>query len=95
MKVRTLRTVTLICAALVMGLAFFTADGVAAVVFSLVHHVIDRASRVSEECDLMLAVGSTLSVYPVAGCVLARKGSPPPTSTIPRRPAETTRVTKV
>jgi NAD-dependent deacetylase len=35
----------------------------------LVHDVIDRASRVSEECDLMLAVGSTLSVYPVAGCV--------------------------
>jgi NAD-dependent deacetylase len=35
----------------------------------LVYDVIDRASRVSEECDLMLAVGSTLSVYPVAGCV--------------------------
>jgi NAD-dependent deacetylase len=36
---------------------------------ALVPVVIDRAMRVSEECDLMLAVGSTLSVYPVAGCV--------------------------
>jgi NAD-dependent deacetylase len=25
--------------------------------------------KVSGECDLLLAVGSTLSVYPVAGCV--------------------------
>ena len=40
---------------------------------SLVPQVIDRAMSVSEECDLMLAVGSTLSVYPVASCVpLAR-----------------------
>jgi NAD-dependent deacetylase len=36
---------------------------------SLVPSVIDRALRVSAECDLMLAVGSTLSVYPVASCV--------------------------
>lgn len=36
---------------------------------SLVPEVIDRAMRVSEECDVMLAVGSTLSVYPVANCV--------------------------
>jgi len=36
---------------------------------SLIPEVIDRAMRVSEECDLMLAVGSTLSVYPVANCV--------------------------
>ena len=36
---------------------------------SLVPEVIDRAMQVSEECDLMLAVGSTLSVYPVANCV--------------------------
>jgi NAD-dependent deacetylase len=36
---------------------------------ALVPEVIDRAMRVSEECDLLLAVGSTLSVYPVAGCV--------------------------
>ena len=28
--------------------------------------VIDRALRVSAECDLLLAVGSTLAVYPVA-----------------------------
>jgi NAD-dependent deacetylase len=34
-----------------------------------VPEVIDRAMRVSGECDLLLAVGSTLSVYPVAGCV--------------------------
>ncbi len=25
--------------------------------------------QVSSECDLMLAIGSTLSVYPVANCV--------------------------
>ena len=35
----------------------------------LVPDVIDRALRVAAECDLLLAVGSTLSVYPVAGCV--------------------------
>jgi NAD-dependent deacetylase len=36
---------------------------------ALVPDVIDRALRVAAECDLLLAVGSTLSVYPVAGCV--------------------------
>ncbi|MGA9279110.1 SIR2 family NAD-dependent protein deacylase [Ilumatobacter sp.] len=36
---------------------------------SLVESVIDRAMRVSDECDLMLAVGSTLSVFPAANCV--------------------------
>jgi len=36
---------------------------------SLVPSVIDRAMRVSDECDLLLAVGSTLSVYPAANCV--------------------------
>jgi NAD-dependent deacetylase len=36
---------------------------------ALIPEVIDRAMKVSEECDLLLAVGSTLSVYPVAGCV--------------------------
>jgi NAD-dependent deacetylase len=36
---------------------------------ALVPEVIDRAMQVSEECDLMLAVGSTLSVYPAASCV--------------------------
>jgi NAD-dependent deacetylase len=36
---------------------------------ALVPEVIDRALRVSEECDLLLAVGSTLSVFPAANCV--------------------------
>ena len=36
---------------------------------SLVPEVIDRALRVSDECDLLLAIGSTLSVYPAANCV--------------------------
>lgn len=36
---------------------------------ALVPEVIDRAMQVSEECDLLLAVGSTLSVYPAANCV--------------------------
>jgi NAD-dependent deacetylase len=41
---------------------------------ALVPEVIDRAMGVSEECDLLLAVGSTLSVYPAAGCVpIAKK----------------------
>jgi NAD-dependent deacetylase len=41
---------------------------------SLVPEVIDRALTVSARCDLMLAVGSTLSVYPAANCVpIARK----------------------
>lgn len=40
---------------------------------SLVPEVIDRALQVSGEADVLVAVGSTLSVYPVAGCVpLAR-----------------------
>ncbi len=36
---------------------------------SLVPEVIDRAMQVSEACDVMLAVGSTLSVFPAANCV--------------------------
>lgn len=36
---------------------------------SLVPEVIDRALQVSDECDLLLAVGSTLSVFPAANCV--------------------------
>jgi NAD-dependent deacetylase len=36
---------------------------------NLVPEVIDRAFQVARECDLMLAVGSTLQVYPVAGVV--------------------------
>ena len=42
---------------------------------SLVPEVIDRAMRVSEECDVMIAIGSTLSVYPVANCVPIAKRS--------------------
>lgn len=40
---------------------------------SLVPEVIDRALQVSGECDLMLAIGSTLSVYPAANCVPTAK----------------------
>ncbi|RPI45242.1 MAG: NAD-dependent protein deacylase [Betaproteobacteria bacterium] len=36
---------------------------------ALVPHVIDRAMRVAEEADLLLAVGTTLQVYPVAHAV--------------------------
>ena len=36
---------------------------------NLVPEVIDRAMRVAGEADLMLAVGTTLQVYPVAGAV--------------------------
>lgn len=36
---------------------------------SLIPEVIDRALRVSDECDVLIAIGSTLSVYPVANCV--------------------------
>ena len=42
---------------------------------ALVPEVIDRAFEVSAQCDLLLAVGSTLSVYPVAGCVPRAKAS--------------------
>jgi NAD-dependent deacetylase len=43
---------------------------------ALVPHVIDRALRVAEEADLLLAVGSTLQVYPVAHAVpIARSRS--------------------
>ena len=39
--------------------------------------MIDRAFAVSAACDLLLAVGSTLSVYPAASCVpiAARAGA--------------------
>jgi NAD-dependent deacetylase len=41
---------------------------------ALVPQVIDRAMRVSAEADLLLAIGTTLQVYPVAGAVpLAKK----------------------
>lgn len=40
---------------------------------SLIPEVIDRAFQVASECDLLVAVGSTLAVYPVAGVVPAAK----------------------
>jgi NAD-dependent deacetylase len=36
---------------------------------ALIPEVIDRAMQVSAQADLLLAVGSTLAVYPVAHCV--------------------------
>ena len=42
---------------------------------ALVPEVIDRAMRVAEETDLLLAVGSTLQVYPVAHAVPIAKSS--------------------
>ena len=36
---------------------------------ALVPEVIERALSVSDECDLILAIGSTLSVFPAANCV--------------------------
>lgn len=40
---------------------------------ALVAAVINRAMRVSQQCDLLLAVGTSLQVYPAAGVVpLAR-----------------------
>jgi NAD-dependent deacetylase len=41
----------------------------------MVPEVIDRALRVSEEADVLLAVGSTLSVFPAAICVPRAKAS--------------------
>jgi NAD-dependent deacetylase len=35
----------------------------------LVQEDISRAELAARECDLMLAIGSTLSVYPIAGVV--------------------------
>ncbi len=42
---------------------------------ALVPEVIDRALRVSDECDVLLAVGSTLSVFPAANCVPRAKAA--------------------
>jgi NAD-dependent deacetylase len=42
---------------------------------ALVPEVIERALLVSEECDVMLAVGSTLSVFPAANCVPLAKSA--------------------
>jgi NAD-dependent deacetylase len=41
----------------------------------LVPHVISRALRSAEEADLLLAVGTSLQVYPVAGAVPSAKAS--------------------
>lgn len=41
---------------------------------SLVQEDLARAERVAQECDLLLAIGSTLSVYPIAGMVPVAKG---------------------
>jgi NAD-dependent deacetylase len=42
---------------------------------NLVPEDLMRCERVAQECDLLLAVGSTLAVYPVAGVVpIARHG---------------------
>jgi NAD-dependent deacetylase len=42
---------------------------------SLVPEVIDRAMRAAGDADLLLAIGSTLSVYPVANAVPAAKSA--------------------
>jgi NAD-dependent deacetylase len=42
---------------------------------SLIPEVIDKAMQVAETCELLLAVGSTLGVYPVAGCVPVAKAA--------------------
>lgn len=42
---------------------------------SLIPEVIDRAMQLSDECDLMIAIGSTLSVFPVANCVPRAKAA--------------------
>ena len=42
---------------------------------ALVPEVIDRAMQVSDECDVMLAIGSTLSVFPAANAVPRAKAA--------------------
>lgn len=42
---------------------------------SLIPEVIDRAMQVCDECDVLLAIGSTLSVFPVANCVPRAKAA--------------------
>lgn len=42
---------------------------------SLVEHVIERAMTDAENCDLLIAVGSTLSVFPAANVVPRAKAS--------------------
>ncbi|HZX54945.1 MAG TPA: Sir2 family NAD-dependent protein deacetylase, partial [Ilumatobacteraceae bacterium] len=42
---------------------------------SLIPEVIDAAMQAADECDLLLAVGSTLSVFPAAGVVPRAKAA--------------------
>lgn len=42
---------------------------------ALIPEVIDRAMQVAQEADLLIAIGSTLQVYPVAGAVPLAKRS--------------------
>jgi len=42
---------------------------------ALVPEVIDRAMRAAEECDLLLAIGTSLTVYPVANAVPLAKAA--------------------
>ena len=42
---------------------------------ALVPRVIDRAMRAAEEADLLLAIGTSLAVYPVAGAVPTAKSA--------------------
>ena len=41
----------------------------------LVPEIINAAFAASEDCDVLLAVGTTLSVYPAANCVPRAKSS--------------------
>jgi NAD-dependent SIR2 family protein deacetylase len=45
---------------------------------ALVPEVIERALRVAGQADVLLAVGSSLQVYPVAGAVPAAKSAGAP-----------------
>jgi NAD-dependent deacetylase len=42
---------------------------------SLIPEVIERAMRAAEQADLLLAVGTSLQVYPVAGAVPVAKAA--------------------
>jgi NAD-dependent deacetylase len=42
---------------------------------ALVQEDLERAAKAANECDLMLAIGSTLAVYPIAGVVPLAKRS--------------------
>lgn len=55
---------------------------------NLIPEVIDEAMAVSKATDLLLAVGSTLSVYPVAGCVPLAKRAGAPVVIVNAEPTE-------